>query len=45
MIPPYEDLPVFLQIILTFSSILILVLGGAIFYRMLRTLFGKKRSE
>jgi len=39
MVPPFEDLPLFIQIVLVISSVLTLTLGGVVFWRMLRTVF------
>ena len=39
MIPPFEDLPLFIQIVLVLSSVLTLILGGVAFWRMVRAVF------
>ena len=42
--PPFEDLPIFLQVILTLSSVLILLVGGNLICRMARTMFKRDKE-
>ncbi|MDA0746828.1 MAG: hypothetical protein O2954_09930 [bacterium] len=37
--PPFEELPLFIQVVLVASSVLILVVGGGLIRRMIRTAF------
>jgi len=39
MIPPFEQLPFGVQIFLAVTSLIILALGGAAVWRMIRTVF------
>jgi len=41
MLPPFEDLPFFVQLILIISSVLTLVIGGIVVRRMIRAVLGK----
>jgi hypothetical protein len=38
----FDDLPVLIRIVLLISSALILIVGAGLFWRMVKTLFGKE---
>ncbi len=42
MMPIFDDLPIIIRIVLLISSALILVVGAGLFWRMVKTLIGKK---
>ncbi|MCZ6633567.1 MAG: hypothetical protein O7G87_09195 [bacterium] len=45
--PPFEALPVWLQVVLVLSSVFVLVIGGSVFWRMVQSVLGRgpKRPE
>ncbi len=43
--PPFEELPVFIQVVLTLSSVLILLIGGHLIWRMVRALLRRDKSR
>jgi len=45
MMPPFESLPIFLKIVLLIFSALVLTLGTSLFWRMLRSVFGRDKEK
>jgi hypothetical protein len=43
--PPFEVLPIWMKALLLIFSVLILVIGGSVFWRMLKTVLGHKKED
>jgi hypothetical protein len=43
--PPFEELPVFIQVVLTLSSALILLIGGHLIWRIVRAVLRRDNSR
>jgi len=40
--PLFDELPAIIRIVLLISSALVLIVGAGLFWRMIKTMFGKK---
>jgi hypothetical protein len=43
--PPFEVLPLWYQVLLILFSVVTLVVGGSVFWRMLKAVFGKSENK
>lgn len=43
--PPFEALPFWYQVMLVVFSVITLVVGGSVFWRMLKAVFGKVDTD
>jgi len=43
--PPFESLPFWYQAMLILFSVITLVVGGKVFWNMLKAVFGKSKDE